>query len=194
MAYRNLDKKKPVRRVLQDTTTPNRTYVQNGATAYLAVPCWYMEARPPRKVGPHHRDHHDHWGWPDPVHPDESCQDTSHLDEVYRYHESEQGWHRVYRLLDMSRLIPIHLEREGYKTVEVAMERPPEGLTAGGRIDDFTVRFWFAPMCPAAVGTDVDVPYTVFAIGDIDEGRGRTRHVRDVVTKGTLRIVAGPIS
>lgn len=191
MAYRKIEKEKPIKRVFQDITTQNVTLVQNGATAYLAVPCWYMEVRQPERVSPHDRDWHDHIGWPNPDRPDCSCQNAYHV-TPYLYSHIEEGWEHIGRYLDMSHMFPIHLLEEGYNSVEVAFTNAPEGLTSSGYIsdnDDWVVRFMIHPMCEAAIEDDYETSYTVFVTGTID---GKPR--RDIVAKGTLKILAGPIS
>lgn len=194
MAYRKIERERPIRRVLQDMTTRNRTMVQNGATAYLAVPCWYHEVRRPQHTHLHDREWHDHIGWPDPRNPDRSCQGAYLLNKgmvPYRYLDDREGWVHPGRYLNMSDMAPIHLLAEGYDEVEVAFDDPPAGLSGSGRLDpesDWVVRFLIHPMCEAAVKEDVEVPYAVFVKGNVD---GRPR--RDVVARGTLRILAGPI-
>lgn len=194
MAYRQIEKKKPIRRVLQDTTTKNRTLIQNGATAYLAIPCWYYEVRHPQHTHVHDREWHDHIGWPRPDRIDMSSQDAyaigKHLYAPYDW--PRHGWRIPHRYLDMSNAYPIHLRKEGYSNVEVTFVDPPSGLKAEGYIDqedDWVVRFMVNPMCKDAIKEDVDVNYTVFVNGTVD---GHSR--RDVVAKGVLTIVAGPIS
>lgn len=190
MAYRERERKRPIKRVLHDVATQNRTFVQNGATAHIAIPCWYVEVKRPERVFPHDREMHDHLGWPEPNRPDQSCQDAYHLSHLpWAYHDQEQQWRKVNRYLDMSKCIPIHLLEEGYSEVEVAFANPPAGLGAEGAIDkeqDWVVRFSFFPMCEDAIEEDVDVPYTVFVLN-------REKEMRDVVAKGVLRIVAGPL-
>lgn len=195
MAYRRIEKKKPIKRVLQDMTTKNLTYVQNGATAHLAIPCWYQEIRHPQHTHVHDREWHDHIGWPNPTRPDESSQDAYLLRDgalPYRYDYAEEGWDHAGRYLDMSEMHPIHLLKEGYTTVEVAFVDPPQGLSATGSIrqeDDWVVRFSVNPNCPSALTEDVDVQYAVFVKGTVGSVQRR-----DVVARGTLRILAGPIS
>lgn len=190
MAYRKIEKPKPIRRVLQDTTTVNRTYVQNGATAHLAIPCWYMPLDRPQHTHVHDREWHDHIGWPNPDSPDNSSQDAYVLrSPSFAYDFSEQGWNRVRRYLDMSKTIPIHLKEEGYTNVEVAFSRNIDGLTADGYIEDYIIRFNLNPMCDSAVNRDIEVPYTVFITGRVNG-----RSVRDIAAKGILHIVAGPFS
>lgn len=188
MGYRKVEKEKPIRRVLQDTTTRNRTYIQNGATANLAIPCWYHLVRHPQHTHIHDREWHDHIGWPNPGSPDQSSQDAYLLKGApYQYVDERGGWSSSGRYLDLSQFYPIHLQAEGYEDVEVTFANPPEGLTASGYIDDHIVRFVISPQCDAAVTEDVDVPYTVFV-----KGRVGSRLARDVVAKGVLHILAGP--
>lgn len=197
MGYRKIEKPKPIRRVLQDMTTKNMTYVQNGATAYLAVPCWYMEVRHPQHTHLHDREWHDHIGWPSPTRPDHSSQAAYALKNTpYMYERTteynDEGWVHPDRYIDMSMMHPIHLAKEGYTDVEVAFVNPPEGLSAYGHIDDrddWVVRFMLNPMCSEAFEKDLEVSYTVFVKGNIS---GMKR--RDVIARGTLKILAGPIA
>ncbi len=189
MGYRQIERPKPIRRVLQDTTTPNRTYVKNGATANLAVPCWYLEVDHPQHTHVHDREWHDHIGWPDPDHPDRSSQDAYVLrSPSFTYDPKGIGWNHVGRYLDLSKCVPIHLEKEGYTGVDMAFTNKPQGLVTTGSIDDYVVRFRINPMCPDAVVHDLDVPYAVFVTGR------REHPVRDIVASGILHIIAGPFS
>lgn len=195
MAYRKIKEEKRIHRVLQDISTENRTLVQNGATAYLAVPCWYQEVDMPRGVCVYDRDSEDHIGWPNPYSPDASSQakystpTTQYVEARHVYtHEKDM---EVKRMLDIRSMHPVHLRDEGYTGVEVSFLDPPDGLTAEGWIDetdDWVVRFLIHPMCQSAKAEDVDVRYTVFVTG-----ASGSRQRRDVVAAGTLRILAGPI-
>jgi hypothetical protein len=50
-------------------------------------------------------------------------------------------------------------------------------------------------MCPSAETDDLDVTFSAYATGVIDNDYGEEDvQLRDVVTKGTLHIVAGPIA
>lgn len=194
MSYRQLKPHHRGHRVLQDTTTKNLTLVQNGATANLAIPCWYCCGDLPQHVRPHRVDCHDHIGWPNPEHPDHSCQDA-HIDyidslvPINRYDHHKRGWYPIRRHLDMSKFFPIHLKDEGYTSVDVTFVNKPTGLVGSGTIDDYIVRFTLEPRCIAAIEEDIDVPYAVFVNGTLGK-----RKARDVVAKGVLRILAGPIS
>lgn len=189
MGYRTTKRPKPIRRVIQDTSTLSLTKVQNGATAHIAIPCWYKIVNFPEHTHVHDREWHDHIGWPQPGSPDASSQDAYLIKGApYQYSEDRGGWTHAGRYLDLSQFTPIHLEQEGYENVDVAFANPPEGLEASGYIDDYVVRFTLAPMCEAAIDEDIDVPYTVFVSGTVGN-----RKARDVVVRGTLRILAGPI-
>lgn len=193
MAYRKIEKKKPIKRVLQDTTTKNRTFIQNGATAHIAIPCWYQEIKHPQHTHIHDREWHDHIGWPTPDNPDGSSQAAYHLRHhaPYVYNSTEAGWRNHGRYLNMSNLVPIHLTKEGYESVDIAFVDPPAGLDAEGFIDpdsDWIVRFSITSMCDRAINEDVEVEYSVFVNGTINEKKRR-----DVVAHGTLKILAGPV-
>lgn len=192
MGYRTIEKEKPIRRVLQDTTTRNRTFIQNGAIANLAIPCWYHLVRHPQHTHVHDREWHDHIGWPNPGSTDKSSQDAYLLkDAPYHYDEDKEGWNHAGRYLDLSQFYPIHLEEEGYTDVEIAFANPPEGLSAYGLIDDYIVRFVISTRCNAAITEDIDVPYTVFIKGEV-KTKNEPRSTRDIVAKGILHILAGP--
>lgn len=187
MGYRKVEKHKPIRRVFQDITTENRTFIQNGATANIAIPCWYIEVYKPKRANAHDIDLHDHIGWPNPTIPDESCQVIQG-----HYHPYDgYGWRIIKRYIDMGLVHPIHLqsEEEGYTDVEIAFVEPPDGLEAYGELDDYVVRIHINPMCSSAIKEDVEVPYTVFIKGTRDG-----HMIRDIAAKGILRIVAGPIA
>lgn len=192
MGYRKLEHKpKPKRRTFHDTSTRNKIFVQNGVTGYFAIPCWYNEMRHPVHTRIHSVDHHDHIGWPNPDHPDHSCQAAHkhYLEIPYDHHH--HGWHDVHHLIDMSSVFPIHLKKEGYTSISVALENPPSGLKITGAIDpsnDWIVRLSVIPKCNDILDEDVDVRYTVFANGSFDG-----RDVTHMVTKGIIHIIAGPI-
>lgn len=198
MGYRQIEHKpKPKRRNLHDTSTRNKIYIQNGVTGYFAIPCWYNEMKHPIHTHLHNIDMHDHLGWPDPDHPDRSCQ-SAHRHHLHPHHLSipydhkRHGWHAPHHLLDMSKVFPIHLKEEGYETISIVFDNPPDGLVGSGSIDsndDWIIRLSIEPQCISAIKEDIEVPYAVFAKGKFDN-----RKVSHMVTKGILHIVAGPIS
>lgn len=184
MGYRSIERppKKP-NRSMQDTSTRSRIYVQNGATANLAIPCWYKEVRRHKQAVPHCRDHHDHIGWPDPHHPDHSCQayDYAQIDP----HHPERGY-CGHNYVNIESMIPIHLIEEGYTDIEVVLKDSPSGITTSGYIDiyeDWVVRVLFDVSDHPSLDEDKDIEYAVFAV------KG---NIRDVVMIGTLTILAGP--
>lgn len=195
MGYRKLEKKKrKPNRSMHDTTTLSKTFVQNGATAYLAIPCLYVEVNPPHELHLHDRDHDDHVGWPSPDHPDRSCQAFEHVHKIYPHlHiDHHEEYHHPHMYLDMNRVHPIHLTKEGYKDIKVAFNNAPEGLTYDSHIDereDWVVRVLFDAQCQDAINEKLEVEYSVFATGVL-AGRGK---VSDVVSRGKLVILPGPI-
>lgn len=192
MGYRKLEHHHhPPRRNVQDTATPGKIIIQNGATGYFAFPCWYLLIPRPIPWTPHDRPHHDHIGWPGPRHPDHSCQDHDFHIGACTHHDGVHGCdgHKAY--LDQRRVYPIHLLKEGYTEVEVALEDQPEGLTVSGHIDekeDWTVRVDVDAQCEVAIKDRFETVYTVFAVGEIDG-----KNVKDVVTRGKLVILPGPM-
>lgn len=191
MGYRNAEPIKRHRRTMQETATRNRTYVQNGSTAHIAIPCFYIEVKPPVRASFHNVPLHDHIGWPDPIKLDQSCQfgDMAHWHVEAYDHGYDKG--TVHHYLDTSRLIPIHFEDEGYEAVNVSFANKPEGLTATGSFDngeDWVARIDFDVACPQAIDERTVVPYTAFATGTI-----RGKRCRDLIAVGDLIILPGPI-
>lgn len=115
-----------------------------------------------------HRKWHDHIGWPSPDSLDDSC----------------QAW-----VMD-EHLIAIDLEDEGFNIVRVSLLNPPSGLSASGTIEENKVIIEFNAACPSAESDDVEVSFAIYIIGQATlDGR----NLNDVLMKGTLRIIAGPI-
>lgn len=175
MAYRQLEHKPhPHNRTAQKLVTPARYYITNGSTFDLALPCFYKEIHPPIRARHHCRDWHDHVGQPDPMHADHVCQDydfaSVHCHEDPCYHgQYDIPWHgqgdnpyphhpphhpphhhrHAFHRIDMAKLIPIHLLKEEYKTVEVAFQPVISGLNATGYIDeadDWIIRVHFVAL------------------------------------------------
>lgn len=145
---------RPKQRSMQDTATPGTVFVHQGATAHLAIPCFYQEAHFPVHAHPHDRMRHDMLGWPTPEHPDHVCQEWD-----FDRHCCRRTPHMKFcppsceRFVDLGRLYPIHLTEEGYDGVEV--EQQTGLVTVTGRIDpdqDWVVRL--------DVESDVDMSVT----------------------------------
>lgn len=180
------------RRTLQDTATASRIYVQNGSRFRMAIPCWYCVVDPPVEAHCHSRAWHDHVGRPSPRHPDHVCQSWDFAHSCCSFDRHKHECDHCHRYLDMDRMVPIHLGREGYTRIVVAMDDAPEGLEAEGRIDsdrDWVVRIDLDAKVPTAVREQVEIPYTVFA-----EGTVMGQQVRDVVSRGSVVVLPGPIS
>lgn len=120
MSYRVHEEKPHVQsRTIQETATPMHFYIQEGSKGHFAIPCWYVETKPPDKAHFHNREKHDHYGWPGPDHPDHICQHYH-----YHWHTHDNcgvcglGHKRCHRqckdYLDMRKVFPIHLRDEGY--------------------------------------------------------------------------------
>lgn len=124
MGYRKLEPKpKKPRRTMEKMTSPSDLYMVLDTTANFAIPCWYIEVRKPRPAHPHDRPWHDHVGWPDPHHVDHSCQswDFAHSCCSHDHHLDHCPSH-CKNFIDMRKLIPIHLTKEGYEEVKVVIE------------------------------------------------------------------------
>lgn len=169
MGYRLPEKRNGFRpchaNFLDDTASKTMLAMDNGTISYIAIPCFYGER--------HDRMAHDHFGWPSPDSPDRSCQ----LPPGCEY-----------------AVDPIDLELEGYDSVVASMIDAPEGLSMTGTIDYGFVNLKISAMCPTLVDEDADVKFCVYVTGDANGyPYGESVELRDVVLKGILHIVAGPI-
>lgn len=159
------------RRTFQDTATPSRVYAHNGTTVALAIPCWYQEVHWPIRMQPHNRPLHDHMGWPNPGFPDRSCQLYEPFEAGYPPeppHTTMGGRPPVRKLLDMTKVFPIHLssEYEGYNAVRVSFIDDHDGITASAEIDseqDWIVRVNFEIKDKNAYEEPQTYRFTVFA-------------------------------
>lgn len=171
--------------------SPTKIFIDNGGTADIAWPCFYLKVPRPIPAQPHSRLLHDHLGWPSPDRPDRSCQDTDFAAIV-----TKDGRHRRYKwvnkYLDMSRLIPIHLRREGYsEEVLVSVLEAPDGLTWEAWIDpdkDWIVRVVFYTEEDTAVTESVHCMYSI----RLQRGTGVDKRV-NVLTRGRLTILPSVI-
>ena len=147
--------------------------LDNGTISRISIPCFYKYGQSYPK---HDRMMHDHVGWPSPRHVDDSCQlPPMKYDQILVLNE-------------------IDLPSEGYTSIEVAMVDEPDGLTVSGVINHNVINLTITIMCQDAIEENIDVPFAVYAIGST-AGRTDVESVdlRDVVTKGVLHIIAGPI-
>lgn len=186
---------KPPRRSMQDTATPGEIFVHNGCTADLAIPCWYLEVRPPIPAHPHDRMRHDMLGYPTPDHPDHVCQEWD-FDRRHCRRSSHDKCDPPHcrDFIDMGRLIPIHLTEEGYDdaivTVLDSESNAADGITATASIDerdDWIVRVAFDVKVPSLLipSNEPEVYfYSVFLIRNED---------RDLAAMGRLTVLPAPI-
>ena len=196
MGYRKLEPKPaPIRRTLENISTPNIIYITNGTKSSFAFPCWYKEILPPVHAHPHNRLVHDFEGWPDPRHPDKSCQrwDFAHKRCFLPGHEycgihSEHGGHSRHcdDYLDMRKVFPIHLLKEGYTKAEMIFH-PTFATTLSAtceidNADDWVVRANIHVSHEDYIDKGADIPYTVFIYSP-----DRT----DIVSKGIVRVFPG---
>lgn len=201
MSYRIKERPKhEPRRTFENVSTLSTIFIENGTIEHIAIPCWYVEVRPPRKAHCHSRQHHDHVGWPSPRHPDHICQawDLAHSCCSFDRHKHHCDHCRHY--LDMDSMIPIHLLKEGYKKIDVSLKDQISGLSASGVIDDsrdilgkdykndWIVRLTFEAKCKDAISEPKETVFAVFASGTLKGGR----NVKDMVAKGKIRIMPGP--
>lgn len=166
MGYRLPDRRPDwCKKQIGDIARQSIISVDNGSISRFSIPSFYGEH--------HDRKLHDHLGWPYPGHPDHSCQLPPGCEFV---------------------LNEIDLPGEGYTSIEVAMTDPPDGLVFTGTIDYNVVSLTITAMCESATSDDIDVPFCVYATGTIENDYDEENvQLRDVVTKGILHIVAGPI-
>lgn len=195
MGYRTFgDRPAPPKRTMQDTATPAKVFVHNGCTADLAVPCWYQEIHPPVRMKPHDRPRHDHMGWPDPCRPDMSCQLYEPFEAGFPpepCHTHMGGHPPVRKLVDMSRVYPIHLssEDEGYSKARVSFVGDHDGITATASIDadqDWIVRVRFEVRDANALEEPQTYRFTVFVDA---EATGKLGARSDIVCLGELVVL-----
>lgn len=217
MSYRIQHKPpKPPNRTMQDTTTGSRLYIENGATAYFAIPCFYEEVFPPVQTKLHSRMLHDHLGYPGPDgafgkgQDDHICQwwdfakcscKKGHPHYAPLHQRMPQFAHtmglsncgkgKCKDFIDLDTFIPIHFIAEGYEEAWVDILNKPEGLKAEAWIDpakDWIIRVLFDAMVPEAMIENIKLRYTV-RVSRID---GMREH-RDTVSQGILTIFSQPI-
>lgn len=166
MGYRLPDERNTDhRKHINDTARQTVISIDNGTINHMSIPSFYREH--------HNRYLHDHLGWPYPGHPDRSCQAPFAHEFV---------------------LNEIDLVGEGYDSVVVSMVDPPNGLSFTGSIDYNVISFDIVAMCDDAIENDIDVTFAAYAAGTIDNDYDDDDvQLRDVITKGVLHIVAGPI-
>lgn len=157
------------RHIINDTARKTTIAIDNGTISHILIPTFYHERRY------HDRKLHDHFGWPYPGHPDKSCQIVPGEECLIVLDE-------------------IDLSSEGYDAVEFCMVDPPEGLSASGSIDGNAISVSITAMCPDIVTDDVDVSFSIYVTGEIENEYDEPNvPLRDVIAKGVLHIVAGPI-
>lgn len=92
----------------------------------------------------------------------------------------------------LMRVEPIDLGEEGYDEIDVQLSESVEGLTFEGAVDGSVINLTISAECEDAISNDIEVAYSVYAKGSF-ENDGVTMQLSDVVVKGTLVIVAGPV-
>ena len=175
MSYRVNTKPEPEKqRSTQKTTTPAKVYLTNGSTINVAYPCWYIDTKPAKRAEVHNEALHDHCGRPSPDRPGRACQ--PHLEKA-TFISNREG--KVCRpSINLDRLIPVHLENEGYNAASVTFKGDkPLGLSATAEIDDWIIRVTFSAEVVAAIEEEQAYPFSV----RITDG---TR--KDVAVVGTL--------
>lgn len=162
------------RRAINDVAIQSVIRVDNGTISRIAIPCFYGYGLHSNR---RHRILHDHFGWPSPDNPDHSCQlPPSKYDKVLVVNE-------------------INLVDEGYTDAQIAFVNKPTGLTADVSINGHVVELVISAMCSSLDKDDIDVPFSIYVSGHAssDDNTYNEFDMRDVVTKGILHIVAGPL-
>lgn len=185
MGYRKPEPHRHHKHDIEDVATAGRILVTNGNVNTFAIPCYYYPTPIKPHNGPHCRDMHDHLGWPQPGHPDESCQDQ----EFFGY--PVEGYipkHGPKQIKDV-KTVPIHLSEEGYTAATVSLSNSaPAGLEMSASIDpqdDWIVRVQVSAECEEAVCEPVECRAAVRVTGP---GRTDTLGVFKVI------ILPAPIS
>jgi len=115
MGYRRIKPPKHHhRRDMDNKTTGGVIFLEPGTTAKFSIPCWYRMVGWPIQVHGHNRDFHDWLGWPTPDHPDHSCQEWDYDHSCCRHGHAHCEPKRCHDYIDMCKLYPIHLKKEGY--------------------------------------------------------------------------------
>lgn len=201
---------KPRQRTVENITTPATMYVANGSIAVFSFPCFYQIVHPPIKAHQHCKDWHDHRGEPTPNDPDHSCQpyyefaawwtEMHKMDYHYPdFHGSPHRWcHAIKPLIDMKSLVPIHLLKEGYEKVYVAVKDAPEGLLVDGWIDearDHVIKCAFNAAIEECETEPHDYRFSIVVEGHCkDPHVEKERLMRDVAVRGILHVDPGILS
>ena len=149
---------------INDTARKSLITVDNGTIAHIWVPCYTADAG---QMPPQPARMEVGGGWPSPY---QQCIGTFEPQDL-------------------------DLTARDYDTIDVGLPDPPEGLVFTGSIEANVIKLTIVTMCPGAEAEDLEVSFSVFAEGTATEVEDvDTFDIRDVVTKGTLRIVAGPIT
>jgi len=191
MGYRKLEHKRhEPRRTAVNIATPIKLFIHNGETATFAFPCWYQEVKPPIPARLHNHYLHDHHGWPNPSHPDHSCQ--LWIPEVGGcIHGFKECSPHCRHYIDYSRVLPIHLlsEYEGYEGAFVSWIGEHEGIVATARIDedeDWVVKVDVDCKDPNALEEPQRYKFTAFVGSDKD---GNVYNRRDIVALAELIVL-----
>lgn len=186
MSYR-VNEHKPHRphRDMHDVTTRGNIFVNNGIISHIAIPCFYYIIDPPAPAKHHDKQLHDYYGMPSNKQQDHICQPndfarfaTLHpdypLDKLYPWWKPE---------LDMDKLEPIHLTKEGYENIDTRISKHTISIT--GCIDpkdDWIVRLTIDSNDPLANSEKVVIPISVFATNE-------TYNRKDLVYNGNVVIL-----
>lgn len=177
-----------IHRTVVDTATPMTWYIKNGATANFAFPCFYQEIHHPKHVSLHSRRLHDHYGWPSPNHADHICQPGELVMEMLHSDDTCNPCD-IRSLIDMSKLIPIHLIEEGYTSAVVSFADTIPGLNVSkvwiDVDDDWIVRAIISAEVPDAVKKKIRTGFQV-QVRRTDEN---DIEIRDIVCDGVLVIL-----
>ncbi len=162
---------------------PPHRDLEHGASTSFAIPCYYKEIRKPIPVRHHSRLWHDHTGMPSPNHPDHICQwwNFASCDCVHGAHKGLLGHHErtagkfgydgcgqhlhCRDFIDMSKLFPIHLIREGYTEVLCGIYPEIAGIGITGyidEIDDWIIRVHISAICESAISKMEQTNFSIF--------------------------------
>ena len=158
-------------------------FVINGSSLKLPFACYYFT--PKKGHDPHF---HDHIGWPQPNHPDDSCQ---MLPPRYPI----KGFPRpILRTKDD--LTPIDLAEEGYfnaKTyLDIDIQGPDSVMvhTEFSETESNVVDVTFVSGFDGMMSEPIDIKFTVFVEGE----DSHEAPIRNVVCHGILTVLPGPFS
>ncbi len=184
------------RRTMENLASPSDIYLTLGTSTLLAVPCWYVEVHPPMPAIHHSRDYHDFKGAPSPNHRDHVCQAWDFAHSCCSIHRDRHRCDHCDHFIDMKRVSPIHLSKEGYYAACKVVTEFIEGddrvdLAGSARIDDdedWVIRVELDSSSKEPSGRKPYGP-ALFRLSVFAEGHIRGLEKRDLVLQSKVQVL-----